>query len=44
MIDTPRLNPQEWPKPAEANSNLPPKSHEIISNNKLKAMVAWREE
>jgi len=39
-IDTTRLNPQEWPKPAEANSKLHPNSHEITSNNKLKAIAA----
>jgi len=44
MIDTTKLNPPEWPKPAEANSKLPPKSHEIISNNKAKAMTAWQEQ
>jgi len=44
MIDTTRLNPQEWPKPAEASSKLPPKSHETINNNKLKAIAAWQEE
>jgi len=44
MIDTTRLNPQEWPKPTETKSKLPPKSHEIINNNKLKAMKAWQEE
>jgi len=43
-IDTTRFNPQEWPKPAEANSKLPPKSHEIIINNNLKAIAAWQEE
>jgi len=40
MIDTTRLNAQEWPKPAEAKSKLPPKSHEIINNNKFKVMKA----
>jgi len=44
MIDTTRLNPQEWPKPAEASSKLPPRSHDEILSNKLKAMVAWNEE
>jgi len=44
MIDTIRLNPQEWPKPAEATSKLPPKLNETIINNKLKAMKAWQEE
>jgi len=44
MIDTTRLNPQEWPKPAEASSKLPPRSHDKILSNKLKAMVAWNEE
>jgi len=44
MIDTTRLNPQEWPKPAEASSKLPSKSHKIINNKKLKAMQAWQEE
>jgi len=44
MIDTTRLNPQEWPKPAEASSKLPPRSLEKILSNKIKAMVAWQEE
>jgi len=42
-IDTTRLNLQEWPKPAEANSKPPMRSHEIINNNKAKEMAAWKE-
>jgi len=38
-IDTTRLNPQEWPKPAAASSKLPPKLQKIINNNKLKDMA-----
>jgi len=44
MIDTNRLNPQEWHKPAEASSKLPPKLQERINNNKLKDIMAWKEE
>jgi len=44
MIDTTRLNPQEWAKPAEISSKPPPKSMERILSNKLKAMVEWNEE
>jgi len=42
MIDTTRLNPHKWPKPAEASSKLPSKSQEKII--KLKAITAWQEE
>jgi len=44
MINTSRLNPQEWPKPAEANSKLPSKSQERIISNKLEAIKACQEE
>jgi len=44
MIDTTKLNPQEWPRPAEASSKLPLKSQERMISNKSKDKVVWQEE
>jgi len=44
MIDPIRLNPLEWPIPAEPSSKPLIKSQERVSNNKLKACTAWQEE